>query len=268
MSAYDSYPLPAYHEAIRKLVEVATQDAITSENVKTRKSAAATHDSDIRARLACIKPRSVYAIVQKLFARLHQIEKKEFEAAKKDPLRAAAQKRIVVPGFEQDAVQFVMQWIYKGALSCEDLQQLYNTLQLASLWGIEALAEFCENKLYTIIKDLLQSQPVHCTALQSLFECSLYQNDNSLGVIFQLVLKDQNAPKRLQELVIKAVATDLNLTTWPELKPLVSHDTAVKLIGALAQKCPPRSASIGSDSDMEHESKDLCGRSLMHVTDA
>ncbi|KAJ6284266.1 hypothetical protein J3E71DRAFT_360410 [Bipolaris maydis] len=267
MSAYDSYPLPAYHEAIRKLIDVATQDAITSKHVKTRKFAAATYDSDIRARLACIKPRSVYAIVQKLFARLHRIEKKEFEAAKKDPLRAAAQKRIVIPGFEQDAVQFVMQWIYKGALSCEDLPQLYNTLQLARLWGIEALVEFCENKLYTIINGLLQSKLGHCTALQSLFECSLNQDDNSLRVIFQIILKDQNAPKRLQELIIKAVATDLNLETWPKLKPLVSHDTVVKLIGTLVQKYAPRSASISSNRDMDNEDKSPYARSLMHVTD-
>lgn len=86
MSVYDSYPLPVYHKAIRKLIEDATQDAITSKHVKAGTSAAATHDSDIRARLACIKPRNVYAIVQKLFALLHKIEKKEFEAAQKDPL--------------------------------------------------------------------------------------------------------------------------------------------------------------------------------------
>ncbi|KAJ6200064.1 hypothetical protein J3E72DRAFT_391961 [Bipolaris maydis] len=233
--AYERFPMTGYGPAIKKVIDEATQVQVELKRVKARMLHDAIRENNTKVRLTYIDAFGLHAITEKLFAAIHRINKREIARAKDDVVRAAAQKRILIPGSEPDTVQTAMDWIYQGKLNCEDPQQLYNTLQLATQLGIKALSEFCHSKLYNAVTDCIQDAMANDTSLKTLLGYGPGPGDRVMEVVFKHAFKDHDVPKRFREIVVETLATNLDAELWAEIKDMVSHKVALQIIEALLE---------------------------------
>jgi hypothetical protein len=269
MSAYEEFPLRSYVTAIRKLIDKAMQEEVKSKRVNARMLHDAIRETDPKVRITFIGSRGVHAITEKLFSALYHIDKRETAKAKDDPVIAAAQKRIFMPGAEKDTIQSVMEWIYQGELDlkCKDPQPLYNALQLATQLGVEALSEFCLTKLCNAADDSMRSAAANGTSLKSLLGYGPGPSDNTVEVIFKHAVKDLDAPKRLQEMVVNILAGSLDVSLWSEIKVVVNHAIALQLIEAMLDYRQQITTRRHDHADIKEEIEEVRILSPMHAAD-
>ena len=80
----------------------------------------------IQPRLQGLQSKGVLVVTQQLSNKLREIKFKEREAAKSSVEKAAAQRRIILPDFEDRVVRSLVHWTYcQGSLSYDDAEHLY-----------------------------------------------------------------------------------------------------------------------------------------------
>lgn len=79
----------------------------------------------IQLRLQGLHSRGVLAVAQRLSEKLRHIKHEENEVSKSSFLKAAAQRRIILPNVEDRVIRSLVQWIYcQGTLTYEDAEHL------------------------------------------------------------------------------------------------------------------------------------------------
>ncbi|KAF2133675.1 hypothetical protein P153DRAFT_96707 [Dothidotthia symphoricarpi CBS 119687] len=242
---YNEYPLKKHVDAIKALVDNFAEEQHTKTNIKGNQATIAARkkefkDSDILARLNSLDPKAIYQLTQSLFAMLRRIKLAEFENAKQAPVKAAAQHRIIVPDTDGKAVRSLMHWMYQGSLYYEDAENLYGTLLLAIRLGVEQLTQTCLSKLANDTQDAI-AQAYSCgSSLQILLGYDLVDDEqdaasanNVVQVVFGHVLKDPEPPARLFKLVVGALAINMDSELWAQLKDVVGHGLALRLVEAM-----------------------------------
>lgn len=215
----------------------------------------ALKEVDWEVRITHIEPSGVHAIAGALFGLLHRINKHEIAKAEKDVVCAAAQNRILLPDMEKETVCLMMQWVYHGKLECEDPQQLFNTLQLATRLGIEGLSESCHTRLYNAANDSMQNAFSTGATLKSLLGYGPGPSDNVMGVIVKHALTDDDTPKTLQNLVVNMLATSLDTELWAQLKDLVTHNIALRIVETMLEYRQQITAGVLDNSSIKSEDK-------------
>lgn len=112
---------------------------------------------------------------------------------------------------------------------------------LAANLGITALDQQCLAKLSSETKDAIQVALSQGLTLRQILGmgAELEGNDsappasNVVQVVFQHILKDQKAPKRLVDLVVNTLAVHLDPELWDELVTMVNAGMKGRLIKAL-----------------------------------
>ena len=114
--AYEQYPMAEYQTGLQKTIDGAVEEQFAEKiNLKPtlpgakKKSPTETRELSLTARLALLKPRGVQVVAEKLFARLYLIKKKEGTRAEKEPVRAAAYQRLLLPGVDETTVRSLVQ---------------------------------------------------------------------------------------------------------------------------------------------------------------
>jgi hypothetical protein len=239
---YEKYPMLEYQTGLRKIIDAAIEEQLSQKNnpkpaalpgAKKKLPAEMTREMSLPARLALLEPRVVQLVAEKLFAKLHQVKKKEAVRAEKDSTRAAAYQRLLLPGVEEATVRSLVQWIHQETLHYEDFEQLCTVMGLAAKLGVAALHEICLTTLYTSASENIQNALVNGMPLHSLLGYGPGPTDDVVGVVFKHVIKDQNTLKRLQDLVIGSFAACLDQELWLQVAPLVTHGMALQLIKAM-----------------------------------
>jgi hypothetical protein len=105
-------------------------EQVTKRNVTAPQSKTGLQKKDLRGmgiqpRLNCLQSKAVFAIAQRLSEQLREIKHSEKQAAKTDTAKAAAQRRIILPQFEDREVKSLVQWTYcPDTLVYEDAEHL------------------------------------------------------------------------------------------------------------------------------------------------
>jgi hypothetical protein len=259
--AYEKYPMAEYQTGLQKTIDGAVEEQFAEKiNLKPalqgakKKSPTETRELSLTARLALLKPRGVQVVAEKLFARLYLIKKKEGTRAEKEPVRAAAYQRLLLPDVDETAVRYLVHYIYRGTVHYQGVEQLYAVMELAGRLGVEALFETCLTKLCTAATDNIENAIVNAIPLRSLLGYGPGPTDDVVDVVFKHVIKDPNAPRRLQDLVTDTFAACLDKELWMQVKPLVSHGMAIQVIEAMIDRRQIKTelydqASIKSESE-------------------
>jgi hypothetical protein len=263
--ASENYALIGYASGVKKLIidEVASQ--ISAKNIKktSGKPSQIPTDLSLAGRLELLKPLAVQAVAAKLYARLHDINKAEVRKAEKDPLKAAAQHRLLLPDVEEATVRCFMQWVYNKTISYKDYEQLYSILKLATQLGVDELASICLNQLYTAANDSLLYASTHGVSLQTQLGYGPdAATDDIVGVVFKHAVKDENTPKQLKNLVIDTLAAGLNTELWMHVKDLVNHGMALQVIEAMINLRQYVKLETDDQESIKSESEDTSGTSI------
>lgn len=252
--AYEDWPLQGYLNAVKKAVDEAVQEQVANKNIKNTTLKDLARITDLPTRLSHLKSRGVQTVAERLFVKLHQINKKEEKRALDEEIRAAAQHRLLLPGVDEKIVRSLMQWIYQGTLHYHDVEQLYAMLQLSHVFGIEALTEICLAKLYNAANDSIQCASDTGVGLQALLGYGPDSVDSVFGVIFKHVLQDKFAPRRLHDLVLDTLAAGLDTELWKELKGQLNLEMALEIIEAMLEHGQQIKSELDNHDHIKSES--------------
>lgn len=233
---------------------------------------ASFRDMDLFARVQYLNVEGVYNLTQELFHYLWIFKGIESNNACQSSLKAAAQRRIILPRTDGETVNSVSNWLYFNKLHFRDAGRLYQIHRLAETLGIRNLAETCLNKLANAA-----FATVHHASSQGLSLLAiLYGNDRPLrekiptvvpdnlvdiaSIVFLNVLKEENTPAILQELVINAIADSKDCRLFTELRHMVSHEMALRIIEAFmirptSAKAVPKFPKIEIQEEEKLETK-------------
>ncbi|KAH7337913.1 hypothetical protein BKA66DRAFT_555278 [Pyrenochaeta sp. MPI-SDFR-AT-0127] len=244
VQTYEKYPLLEHHASVKKVIEMAVDDQIGQKSTKVAPSTRGNkkdsrdnnRDMSLKERLSLLQSRGVRIVAELLFAKLHKITKSENMKAASNPVKAAAQRRIILPEFEATTVQSFIRWIYQGSLTYQNADQLYALLNLSSNISVPSLSELCLQKLHYAAIDTIRLAIANGDRIQALLEFGSAHTDNALKVVFTNVLKDKDPPKRLLQLVIDTLADNLDMELWAHLRNLIGHELALQLIEVMIDR--------------------------------
>lgn len=193
-------------------------------------------------------------------AKLRKLRAQEKENAKKDPIKAAAQGRLILFNEDGKTIQSLMAWLYQQSLNHENADHLYAIYRLAAKLGIEVLAERCLDKLCKDTVDGLEKARSQNLPLQYLLGYGISAKfegkvptmavDNVVAIVFKHVTKDQDLPERLLQIFVDAMAESLDMELWALLKDVLGRDKMAALIQAMLtrQVKIERSTHVKSES--------------------
>jgi hypothetical protein len=245
LEIYEKYPFAEHHKGLRKVVEDAVDAQIALKNTTPDPSPKGHRGKDSRdmsravsiaTRLGYLTPQGVYGVATAVFAKLHLCAKQVRAAAQQDPVWAAAQRRLLLPEVEDTAVKALVQWIYQGTLCPQDAAHLYALLDLTTKLGVEALSEICLTRLAVGFSDAIQQARSTGIPLHTLLDHGQQPANRVVEVVLLNVFKDEGAPTRLLDLVVETLADNLDKILWTQLKDLIGHGMAVRLIDALIDR--------------------------------
>ena len=233
---------------MKKLVEETVNAQITQKNVKSQPGPKSTVKGHLElalvSRLALLNHQGMVNLIERLCNKLNKIKAAERSRALKSDLRAIAQRRILLPGANDQSVQSLVAWIYHTPLPQDTPANLYNLYELATKLRIDALAEKCMSQLANTASDVMQQAHAQGTTLGSLLGYSSSGNndtvsaqyvppENTVKIVFDHVLNDDNPPARLSQLVIDALARHMDLELWLKLRGSISDKVTHQLIEAM-----------------------------------
>ena len=221
--AYSKFPLLEYQTAIKKALEATTDEQFQDSKLwKVPPSSGGLKRADypssvIVPRLKLMKPEAVLAVLSRLYRALRKIKTQEEDKASRDSIKAAAQRRVILPYVDEDIVGSLLHWIYNNELHFLDAAHLCNICEMAERLGLQELTDSCLAKLSSAasaalehagaanipLRDLLEEIQ---TAVDSGTEAARDPLSGVVRIVFTFVLRQKCPPAILKHLVIEAVA--------------------------------------------------------------
>jgi hypothetical protein len=127
---YEHHPLSTHRGHIQQIVDEIVTEQVSKRNVTAPQSKTVLQKKDLKGmgiqpRLKGLQSKAVFAITQRLSEQLRQIKHTEKQAAQTNRAKAAAQRRIILPQFEDREVRSLVQWTYcPDELIYEDAEHL------------------------------------------------------------------------------------------------------------------------------------------------
>jgi hypothetical protein len=221
--AYSKFPLSEYQAGIKKALEAITDEKFQDNKLwKVPPSNGGVKRADypswgIAPRLQLMKPEAVLAVLKRLLLALRNLKTQEESKASKDSIKAAAQRRIVLPNADEDTVGSLLHWAYNNELHFLDASHLCNIYELAERLGLQELTEICLAKLSNAASAAIEDAEVAGISLRELLDgIQIAADDRPEGArdplsdvvrtVFTFVLQQKRPPVILCHLVIEAVA--------------------------------------------------------------
>jgi hypothetical protein len=240
-SSVKDHPFPSTREQLRKDIISSVNEQIDQKRTKQKKKD--FRETPWQARLAALDSEGLLAVLDCLSAKLRKLKVREKEIAKKDSLKAAAQRRLILHNENDETVQALLAWIYQERLECRNADHLYAIFRLADELGIEMLADTCLTKLCNDTSSSLQQARLHKLPLQYLLGYGISATsevdypdvpiDNVVAIVFRHMTKDEDTPKQLLRIFVDALAESLDAELWELLRDVLSRDKMAALIEAL-----------------------------------
>ena len=259
--AYENYPLIGYAPGVKKVIMEAVAGEVNAKNT-TKMIPKNAADLSLASRLELLKPQAVHAVASLLFARLHAIRKSESQKAKSEPLKAAAQHRIILPDVEESTVRTLMEWMYQRKYPLMETEQTYAVMKLAQQIGVVVLAEECRTGLFNVTNATIERADADGTSFQTLIGYGTKPAaDDIVAVVFNHAMKDESTPQDLKGLVIDSLAGYLDIELWQHVKSQINHRTALEIIQAMVKLRQIVKIEMDGQDSIKSESQEISSAS-------
>ncbi|KAJ4991621.1 hypothetical protein SVAN01_03002 [Stagonosporopsis vannaccii] len=245
MATVEKYPIQEYQKSLDKVVSECMDRQFTHKNYlqsgERPKNLKSFQALSLKNRLSFLNAEGALSTAEATWMQLQKVMNMEKQKAQTNVVKAWAQGRLLVPGASENSVLSLVEWAYLPALPGLSPERLYDLWNLATRLGLEGLAEECMARLFNSAHVSINNAISSCTPLRDLLGLSDEQNtphspgpsNDVVATVFRHVLKDDNPPKKLSELVIETIARGVDQELWSQLSPMVNHDTARKVIEAM-----------------------------------
>ncbi|ORY03063.1 hypothetical protein BCR34DRAFT_77371 [Clohesyomyces aquaticus] len=220
---YLRYPLASFQIVLKKVImETTEQQYKNNKMLKVPVSSGGFNKkqyglSEVPARLRHLIPEAIAIIAQAVYVKLGRIKNTEEGGIRTNPIKAAADGRIIMYHVDRDSVRNLSIWLLGAPLPYSHPAQLCKVHSLASELGIQTLEKFCmdtlSNAMFKCIEladkqglKLFDALQLPALTRDDSFNSSQQDPlDNVLSVVFDYVL-DQNKPEsELQKIAIRAI---------------------------------------------------------------
>ncbi|KAJ8115655.1 hypothetical protein OPT61_g2745 [Boeremia exigua] len=256
MDIIEKYPMQEYQKRIDKVIGESLDQQFMNKNYLESESRPKHLKNfqllGLKNRLSFLNAEGAFNVADVACMHLQRIKGMESQRAKVNVSKSWAQGRLVLRGATTDSVLSLVEWAYNPVLRDEDAEQLYDLWGLATRLKFEALAEECVNRLFNDASATIEHALSHGVPLRYLLGMTSEQDvsnssvpmDETVATVFRNVLKDENAPGKLSNLVVETMARGTDSELWEQLGPIMNHNTARKLITAMVT-C--REVKVGQD---------------------
>ena len=243
-----SCPLREYEKSMRTVIKQAVEVQFTNKNLVQSadkpKTLKAFQDLILIERLGLLNPEGAIEVAEEICSQLQVYRAKEVQTAKNNVNKAWAQGRLLVRGANERSVASLVQWAYQKTLVYEDGEHLYDLWALATRLEFVVLADECMDCLFQTASNRICTALASGRSLRHLLGLSKehdapdsdIQSDAVVTTIFSHVLKDDNPPEKLSQLVIHAMARAMDTETWAELQHTVNQSIARQLIAVMVTR--------------------------------
>lgn len=182
----------------------------------------------------------VRALSQKMIGFLDDIRLQESALAYKDPVKAAAQGRIILPNADENTLSRITRWVYNKELFCQDARDLCQIRAVAEELGLIDLAETCLSRLSSSA-----SAEIERAHLEGKDLCSMFSSNTDLKPgapfsflwsVFRHVMESDNPPELLQELVVNSLALERDGRLFKFMAKRLNGTMKDRIINALYEK--------------------------------
>lgn len=251
-----SYPLPEHQDSVKECLVNATTKLFQDKHMwksapssaELKKKEKDYHPVDhLRHRLQVLHSEATLNVLVQLNYELWDIKRAEVELARTSNLKAAAQRKLLLPNVDLDTVGPFLQWLYQGRLQIRTPKQLCKVYGLAENLGVTNLAQTCLSKLSTKAFDAIKRAASDGMTLRALIDSAQASSqedqhdpdDPFAGIVwtvFEFVLQHEDPPMELQHMVIEAIADSADNELLDSLIPKMSVGILQKLIKALMSR--------------------------------
>jgi len=251
-----NYPLREHQRSVKEcLVNVTTklfQDKHMWKSVpgaaELKKKEKDYHPVDhLLHRLQVLNSEATFNVLVQLNYQLWVIKCAEVELARTSNLKAAAQRRLLLPKADLDTIGPLLQWLYQGNLHIRTPAQLCKVYGLAESLGVTNLAQTCLSKLSTEAFDAIKHAASEGMTLRALIDSSRASSQKDqhdpdkpfagiVWTVFKFVLQHQDPPMELQHMVIEAIADSADNALIKSLIPKMSVEILQQLARALMSR--------------------------------
>lgn len=209
---------------------------------KTPKSIKAFREMPgLKTRLAALNSEGALEVAEELCAHLQRTKAIEKQKAKTNVNKAWAQGRLLLRGASEKTVMSVVDWAYHTTLHFEDAEHLYDIWSLATRLNIRILAVECMDRLFQAASSSLYHALSDGILLRDLLGLSEKQDtqhsqplsDDFVKTVFHHVLKDENPPPELTQLVVNAMAQGMDSELWAQLQDTLNQVIVRQLVGVM-----------------------------------
>jgi hypothetical protein len=221
--------------------------------------------NNVEGRLRQLRDEAVYTVLERLNLYLNGLKHMEQKNASGAAIKAAAQRRVLLPDEDPATVEVLVGWLYNDGLSFTDVKHLYRIHALADKLGIERLAAECMELLTTATSRILTQAKSEGVTLKDLLNESarghkqtqdLHMNQEPLsslhvvGEVFKVTLKTPTPPAVLQNLVADAIADSEDDELFDQLLPVMNLDMRGKIAIKMIRNAKVRAAAAGAKQEI------------------
>jgi hypothetical protein len=201
----------------------------------------------LRHRLQVLNSEAIFNVLMQLNYQLWVIKCAEVDLARTSNLRAAAQRKLLLPNNDLDTISPLLQWLYQGRLHIRTPVQLCKVYGLADNLGVTNLTQTCLSRLSTEAFDAIKRATSEGMTLRALIDSSQASSQKDqpdpdkpfagiVWTVFEFVLQHQNPPMELQHMVIEAIANSADNALVKSLIPKMSVGILQQLTRALMSR--------------------------------
>lgn len=127
---YEHYPLKSHRQRFKDIIDGAIVEQVGKKHVIATQAKGTLQKKDlpgmgIQSRLEALQSKGVLAVVNRVSEELRVVKQFEKDQASSDPIKAAAQGRIILRNTDARVVRSLVQWMYcHGSLTFQDAAHL------------------------------------------------------------------------------------------------------------------------------------------------
>ncbi|KAF9729559.1 hypothetical protein PMIN01_12423 [Paraphaeosphaeria minitans] len=238
-----NFPLPETQVPIAQRLAEATDTVFKTNDLWIKPPA--------RSRLQQLQDQATYTVLERLHLHLHRSKAAEKKDASKNPVKAAAQHRILLPSEDPATVHALVEWLYQSDAPppFTSVTHLCAIHSLADKLGIARLAADCMALLTSAAARILHRAKTEAVTLKDLLDvCTRgdahpdadadadadpLSSPRVVGEVFKVTLQTPNPPPALQHLVADAIASSADDALLHQLLPAMNFDMRGKVTVAM-----------------------------------
>ena len=223
MESFERFPILEYQTIVgRRIIEVVDflfqkNDLLRMPPAKGKKLDRSNYPKeDVFTRLELLDNEALLAVVERIKSSMSAIKRGEKGVVLKDPIKAAAYRRVLLPNADAEVVFIIVNWLSNQDLSFANAKQLLLVHEVSNHLDITSLTAQCMDLLCSAVTRIIDQSKNAGMALEDVLNMRIHTHEvgtpigplstmDVVGEVFHYTLTSENPPAALRTLVVNII---------------------------------------------------------------